>query len=115
MTSNEPTVLPEQAELCSGALCKSNQATTLLFKKLAAEIALVRHDVENVSLILCADPHVVDNHVTVLQDFDHISQRLSIIADILQAEDRLEAVKNITLEVLAARLRDDSLGNKPVL
>lgn len=97
---------PEQARPCSGDLCKNNRATTLLFKKLAAEVALVRQDVEQLSVVLCGDSYVVENHVSVLQGFDHITQRLAIIADILQADDRLEAVKHIPLEVLAARLNN---------
>ncbi|AAV89501.1 uncharacterized protein ZMO1_ZMO0877 [Zymomonas mobilis subsp. mobilis ZM4 = ATCC 31821] len=104
--SDKDFLNPEQARPCSGDLCKNNRATTLLFKKLAAEVALVRHDVEHLSVILCGDSYVVENHVSVLQDFDHITQRLAIIADILQADDRLEAVKHIPLEVLAARLNN---------
>ena len=63
--------------------------------------AMARH-AEELGAELCADPVVVQEHMTALQTIDRLTQHLDQIAAVISADDPVSAID----DVLLAELKD---------
>ncbi len=75
-----------------------------LIASLAAELEAMRAELEELGAVLCGDVDVVRRHMVALQALDELGQRAAAIADVLRADDRVNAVRLVPLAGLAARL-----------
>ena len=79
----------------------TGDATSL---KLAEEIEYSQRILETMGAELAGDPGCVARHPSVLQYFDLVGQTLGHLARVLKSEDRDEAIRQIGMSELRARL-----------
>lgn len=67
----------------------------------AQELAALAIDIEAIGSALCADPAVVETHLTSLQSIDLIAQRQRALGGLLLAEDLKKALIDCSLARIA--------------
>jgi hypothetical protein len=72
--------------------------------RMAEELAFVQRLVETLGDELVADPAIVHRHTQALQNIDVASQVLGYLSRVIGAPDRADAVRDIGMEDLRARL-----------
>jgi hypothetical protein len=72
--------------------------------RMAEELAFVQRLVETLGDELVADPAIVHRHTSALQNIDVASQILGYLSRVIGASDRADAVRDIGMEDLRARL-----------
>jgi hypothetical protein len=98
--------LPTEAPAASGAPGLAD-----LGERLVEEIFQVRRLLDGLGEHLVEDPHVIAEHLEVLQNLDRASQILEHVGAILGADDPGEAAQQVAMQDLRARLLRPSQAN----
>lgn len=69
-------------------------------KAAASALTAMAGHAEELGVQLCADPAVVEQHLTELQAIDRLVQHLSQIAIVISADDPVSAIDNVLLTEL---------------
>ena len=75
-----------------------------LFKAAAETLLSMAALVEDLGADLCADPAIVERHLTSLQAIDRLAQHLDQIAAVIGADDPVRAVETVKLSELKTHL-----------
>ena len=74
--------------------------------KVAGELFRLRDDLEEIGSALCGDDHILGRYMTLLQRLDELGQRSCWLGELVNAEDPVARVDDITLQSLMDRLRN---------
>ena len=81
------------------------RADTLVLYRAAAEtLTKMALQVEELGADLCADPVIINNHISSLQTIDRLAQHLDQIADVISSEDPIAAIDRVKLTELQDHL-----------
>lgn len=73
---------------------------------IAAELEASRQCLEQLGMILCLDPNLVQAHLPTLQGLDELGQRQFCLAQVLRAADMRTAIALIPLDALRDRMTE---------
>lgn len=75
-----------------------------VLQAIADELEASRLCLEQLGLVLCGDPHLVQAHLPALQGLDELGQRQACLAQLLRASDMRAAIAGIPLDALRDRM-----------
>lgn len=84
----------------------SKHFTPVDLRRCAEALDALSEDIEKLAHRLCADPAVLANHLTELQDFDRIAQYQRALARVFRADLCSHELARSGLDELIAKLHD---------
>lgn len=91
------------------------EVDALILGLIAGEMDDTRRAMEDVTVALCGDARIVQQHGEFLQSIDELAQRLENLARVMRSRPMEGAIDAVTLESLRNRLLDgvtDSLAQR---
>ncbi|MGE4431793.1 MAG: hypothetical protein AB7E05_13730 [Sphingobium sp.] len=84
--------------------------------KIAAELDMLRVEMEELGVQLCLNETILLHYMTQLQRLDEMGQRCYWLAEMIRSDDPEAVIPHITLKALGDRMTDDEglpLGETP--
>ncbi|OYW88320.1 MAG: hypothetical protein B7Z20_02830 [Sphingobium sp. 32-64-5] len=82
-------------------------STAPLREKVAAELDMLRVEMEELGVQLCLNEDILLHFMTQLQRLDEMGQRCHWLAEMIRADDPEAVVPHITLKTMGDRLADE--------